>query len=204
MREFFPGYDREAIARQRYLTLAGSGREVEIMRHGDLYPFGTAAYGVASYEKTTVVLAMLRALIGEGPFLRAYREYGRRWVGKHPQPEDFFNTFADVAGRDLTWFWRTWMFETWTLDQALGAVGPAGDSLEIVVEDHGLAPMPARIVVTRADGRVERIEVPVDVWLAGARRHAVRVADPASVTRVEIDPDGAFPDADRTNQVWQR
>ena len=204
MREFFPGYDREAIARQRYLTLAGSGREVEIMRHGDLYPFGTAAYGVASYEKTTVVLAMLRALIGEGPFLRAYREYGRRWVGKHPQPEDFFNTFADVAGRDLTWFWRTWMFETWTLDQALGAVRPAGDSLEIVVEDRGLAPMPARIAVTRADGRVERIEVPVDVWLGGARRHAVRVAGPATVTRVEIDPDGVFPDADRANQVWQR
>lgn len=203
MRAFFPGYDREAIARQGYLALARSGGEVEIMRHGDLYPFGTPAYGVASYEKTTAVLAMLRALIGEAPFLRGYREYGRRWVGKHPQPEDFFNTFGDVAGRDLTWFWRTWMFETWTLDQALGAIGPAGDSLEIVIEDRGLAPMPTRLAVTRADGRVERIEIPVEVWLAGARRHTLRVAHPASVTRVEIDPDDAFADADRTNQVWQ-
>jgi hypothetical protein len=204
MREFFPGYDREAIARRGYLGLALAGGEVEIMRHGDLYPFGTPAYGVASYEKTTVVLAMLRALIGEDAFLRAYREYGRRWTGKHPQAEDFFHAFADVTGRDLTWFWRSWMFETWTLDQAVGGVAAAGDSLEIVVEDRGLVPMPVPLAVTRADGRVERLEIPVEVWLAGARRHALRVAGAASVTRVEIDPEGAFADADRTNQVWTR
>jgi hypothetical protein len=202
MREFFPGYDREAIAVERYLDLVQSGEEVEIMRHGDRFPLLTSAFGIASYEKTAAVLAALRGLLGEDVFLRAYREYGRRWVGRHPAAEDFFNTFQDVSGRDLTWFWRPWLFETWTLDQALGAVRPAGDSLEIVVEDRGLVPMPARLAVTRSGGRVDRLEVPVDVWLAGARRHTLRVPDAASVTRVEIDPEHAFPDTDRANQAW--
>jgi len=203
MREYFRGsYDLETIAREQYLALARAGEEVELMRHGDLYPPGTPAYGIASYAKMATNTVALRALLGDSLFLRAYREYGRRWRGKHPQPYDFWNTVEDVAGRDLDWFWRSWWYETWTLDHAIAGVRAAGDGLEITVEDRGLAPMPARIAVTRHDGRVQRLEVPVNVWLAGARRHTLRVADPSSVVRVELDPEKRFPDIDRANDVW--
>ena len=72
--------------------------------------------------------------------MRAYREYGRRWIDKHPTAFDFFHTFDDVSGRDLSWFWRTWFYETWTLDQAVAGVQSAGDSTTITIEDRGLAP----------------------------------------------------------------
>jgi len=207
MREFFRGYDLERIARNQYIDLSRrggeyAGGEVELMRHGDLYPPGTPAYGVASYAKMATNLAALRAVLGDQTFLRAYREYGRRWVNKHPQPHDMWNTFEDVSGQDLSWFWRTWFYETWTLDQAVGDVREAGDSVSIVVEDRGLAPMPARVVVTREGGAAERHEVPVGVWLAGARRHTLRVAASPRITRVEIDPEERFPDVDRSNNRW--
>ena len=204
MREFFRGYDLEGIARDQYLDLARDGGEVELMRHGDQYPHGTAAYGIASYAKMATNMAALRALVGDERFLRAYREYGRRWINKHPQPYDLWNTFEDVTGEDLDWFWRTWWYETWTLDQAVGAVSADGDSVSIVVEDRGLAPMPARLTITREGGAVERVEVPVERWLAGARRHTVRVAPSPAVARVEIDAERRFPDADRANNVWVR
>ena len=136
--------------------------------------------------------------------MKAYREYGRRWLGKHPKPTDFFNTFENVSGRDLDWFWRPWWYETWTLDHAVASVRAAGDgrTTEIVIENRGLAPMPARLAITRADGSVQRMEVPVEVWLAGARRHVLRVpAGPSPVTRVQLDPDAVFPDIDRSNDV---
>jgi hypothetical protein len=202
MRDFFKGFDRLRQSRNGYLAAVRGGWEVELMRHGDLYPSGTRAFGIASYDKMALNLAMLRALLGEEAFQRAYREYGRRWLGKHPSPYDFWNTFEDVAGRDLDWFWRVWWFETWTLDQAIAGVRPSGDSLEIVIEDRGLAPMPVRLAVTRATGRVERIEVPVDVWLRGERRHTVRIAARPDVVKVEIDPEEAFVDVDRSNQSW--
>jgi hypothetical protein len=208
MREYFRGYDLESIARDQYLDLARGGREVELMRHGDLYPSGSPAYAIASYAKMATNLAALRSLLGDTLFLRAYREYGRRWRGKHPQPYDFWNSVEDVAGRDLDWFWRSWWFETWTLDQAVAGVRPTGGAgggqgeIEITVEDRGLAPMPARLAITRDDGSVERLEIPVDVWLAGARRHAIRVPAGRAVTRVELDPEHRFPDADRSNDVW--
>jgi hypothetical protein len=207
MQDFFAPYDRERLSRDNYLALARQGSasdaggvgEVELMRHGDLYPTGTSAFGVASYDKMATNLVALRAILGDSVFLTAYREYGRRWHNKHPQPYDLWNTFTDVSGQDLSWFWRTWFFETWTLDQALVSARRSGGQVEIVIEDRGLAPMPVHLAITRAGGTVERIEVPVEVWLQGARRHVVRVPDSPSIERVAIDPDERFPDTDRSN-----
>ena len=205
MRSFFGGYDLERIVRDAYLGFARTGNEVELMRHGDLYPVGTPAYSVASYQKMATNLVALRALLGDDVFMQAYREYGRRWIGKHPTEYDFFNTFNDVSKRDLSWFWRTWFYETWPLDQAIGGVEVRGDSATITVEDRGLAPMPVRVAITRQGGAaVERREIPVDVWLRGERHATLRVAATPRIVRVEIDPENAFPDIDRTNNRWGR
>ncbi len=194
--------DSETGQRRLYLAAAHRGEEESLMRAGDLFP--QDLYFVMYYDKTAQALAALRAVLGEETFHRAFREYGHRWIGRHPHPEDFFNTIDDVAGRDLSWFWRTWFYEPWSLDQAVAGVHAEGDSVAIVLEDRGLAPMPVFLSVTRADGSVQRIEVPVDVWLSGLRRYVVRVAARPEVTRVEIDPERAFPDLDHSNQVWTR
>jgi hypothetical protein len=203
MQEYFRGYDRLAISRNNYVAIAQTDLEVPLMRHGDEYPYGTAAYGVASYDKMALGLEMLRALLGEATFMRAYREYGRRWLNKHPTPYDLWNTFEQVAGRDLDWFWRTWWFETWTLDHVLAGVRTTPAGVEIEVEDRGSAFMPTRVVVTRADGSVERAEVPVEAWLGGARRHTLRLRGSPAVTRVEIDPERRFAYLSRERHRWE-
>jgi peptidase M1-like protein len=194
--------DSEQGQRQLYVGTARAGDDMLLMWPGDIYP--QDLYFTMFYDKTAQVLAALRGVVGEEVFHRAYREYGRRWVGKHPYPYDFFNTIADVSGRDLSWFWTTWFYEPWPLDQAIASVEPHGDSTAITIEDRGLAPMPAPVVVTRADGSVERLEVPVDAWLTGARRHIVRVAASPRIIKVEIDPDRAFPDIHPNDQVWKQ
>jgi hypothetical protein len=192
--------DSEPGQRALYLKAAAAGHDLPLMWPGDLYP--GSLYFIMFYDKTAQALVGLRAIMGEDRFHRGLREYGRRWTGRHPYPADFFNTMTRAAGRDLGWFWRTWFYEPWPLDQALGPVTTAGDSTTITVEDRGLAPMPVRLAITRADGHVQRIELPVDRWLGGARTVTERVAAQPAVTRVEIDPEGAFPDVERDNQVW--
>ncbi len=194
-----PG-DSESGQRALYLAAARAGHDMTLMWPGDLYP--PDLYFVMYYDKTAQALVALRGVLGEATFHRALREYGRRWTGRHPYPYDFFNTVADVAGQDLGWFWMTWFYEPWSLDQAVASVETRGDSTAITIEDRGLAPMPVVLAVTRADGAVQRVTVPVDAWLAGARRQVVRVLARPAVVRVVIDPDGFFPDVDRTNQVW--
>lgn len=204
MQAFFKGYDRERISRENYLDFARTDGEVPLMRPGDQYPYDTPAYSIASYDKMAVNMIALRALLGNDPFLAAYRTYGLRWQYKHPTQYDFFNSFTAVAGRDLSWFWRTWWYETWTLDQAIGPVVASNGKLSVTIEDRGLAPMPVRLAVTRADGRVERQIIPVDVWLTGARQYTLTLDGASTVTAIEIDPEQVFADVDRSNNVWKR
>jgi hypothetical protein len=203
MADFFKGFDDEARNRKNYLDFAEMRGEVELMRHGDRYPT-YPSYGVASYYKPATVLVALRSVLGPEVFQKAYQEYIRRWAYKHPSPYDLFNTFENVSGRDLSWFWRSWFFETWKLDQSIDTVTTAGDSLEIVLDNRGKAPMPARLAISRINGRVEHLTVPAEVWLQGERRRTVRIAREPAVRRIEIDPEKELPDLDRTNQVWPR
>jgi hypothetical protein len=202
-KEFFAGPDHEAGDRDEYLAAARFALEGEIMRWSD-YHYPGAAYGIASYQKPSTLLATLRALLGDETFTRAYREYLRRWRHKHPKPWDFFNTFNHVSGRNLDWFWRTWYYETWTLDQAVASVTAGAAGTTIVIEDRGLAPMPARVTVRRADGSSEIREIPVETWLAGATRAEITVGAGSDVTEVTIDMENQFPDLDRGNNRWTR
>ncbi|MGH7718939.1 MAG: M1 family aminopeptidase, partial [Gemmatimonadaceae bacterium] len=179
------------------------GREGEMLRWSNFH-YTSQAYFIASYQKPASVLATLRGLLGEETFNRALRSLFDRWSFRHPYPWDFFATFEAVSGRDLDWFWRAWYHETWTLDQAVGSVSETADGARIVVEDRGDVPMPARLTVTRADGRVERREIPVETWLGGARTASVTLPPGSPVQRVEIDAGREFPDIDRQNNVWPR
>ena len=203
MQKYFAGYDREKVSRDAYTALAQTDTEVALMRHGDQYPYGTPAYAIASYDKMATNLVALRAMLGDEAFLSSYRTYGLRWLYRHPTPYDFFNSFNSLSGTDLSWFWRTWWYETWTLDQGVASVTEVGGKTNITIDDHGLAPMPIRLSITRSDGRIERRVVPVDVWLTGARQYTL-IVDGAGVTAVEIDPERAFPDVDRSNNRWRK
>lgn len=194
--------DSESGQRNGYLAAVRAGRDGPLMGAGTGDDYPQALYFPMFYNKTAVALDALSALLGPDTFRRAFVTYGRRWAGRHPQPYDFFNTIADVAGRDLSWFWNTWFYQAWPLDQALDSVTTVGDSVAIAIVDRGLAPMPVFLAVTRADGSVQRVEVPVTAWLGGARRAVVRVARDPRISRVAIDPEGAFPEIDTTDRVW--
>jgi len=205
MQKYFAGYDREAISRDTYLKLARTDSEVALMRHGNEYPYGTSAYSVATYDKMATNMVALRAILGDTVFLSSYRTYGLRWLYKHPTQYDFFNSFNSLSGKDLSWFWRAWWYETWPLDQSVKSVTLANGSTLVTIEDVGLAPMPIRLAVTRSDGRIERRVIPVDVWLTtGAREYTLTLDSGAPVTSVEIDPEQVFPDIDRSNNRWPR
>jgi hypothetical protein len=198
--DFFPTRNHHLDDMATYLQIAGSEEEGEMMRRSAFH-YSSAAYVIASYMKPATVMVALRAVLGEETFMRAYYEFFNRWAYRHPYPQDLWHTFEDVSGRDLRWFWRSWYFETWTLDQAVAGVTTADGATTIVVEDRGMVPMPAHLTITFADGRMERRDVPVEHWLAGNRRASVTVPS-GNVVRVEIDALMEFPDVDRQNNVW--
>jgi Peptidase family M1 domain len=203
-KDTFPGSAAEMEDRTSYLNTARAGAEGEIMRRSDFHYTG-GAFGTASYPKPSTNFVSLRGLLGEATFTRAWQTFQQRWAWKHPYPWDFFNTVEEVSGQELDWFWRTWFYETWTLDQAVAGVTEARGGATITIEDRGLAPMPARVTVTRENGDTQRLEVPVQTWLEGRRTATLTLPAASSpVIRVEIDAENAFPDIDRANNLWTR
>lgn len=72
------------------------------------YQLGPNAYG-----KPATALNILReTVMGRELFDHAFKTYSRRWMFKHPTPEDFFRTMEDASAVDLDWFWRGWFYTT--------------------------------------------------------------------------------------------
>lgn len=189
---------------QQYLGTVRRGVDVRELTWTD-YITPPSAGGFATYPKPATLLQTLRNLIGEQAFTRGYQAYARGWAFRHPKPYDFFNAFNTAAGRDLGWFWSAWYDNPWSLDQAVQGVAAGAGGTTITIADRGNAPMPARLVITRENGQTERREVPVETWLAGARTATVTLpAGGSPVVKVEIDPEMAFPDVDRSNNTWTR
>jgi hypothetical protein len=192
--------DTEQGQRAIYRQRVAAGQDMPLMMTGDLFP--ADLYNNIYYDKTAQVMAALRGVLGEPVFHRALRDYGEAWTGRHPYPYDFFNFISHSAEQDLGWFWSTWFYEAWPLDQAIRGVTTDAKGVAITIEDRGLAPMPVPLTITRADGTVQQLVVPVTVWFAGARSYVAHAAKGSPVTKVEIDREGLFPYANTTDHVW--
>jgi hypothetical protein len=157
-----------------------------------------------AYQKPALMLTVLReSVLGREEFDRALREYVRRWKGKHPQPADFFRTMANETGRDLDWFWRSWIYTTARLDQAVDDVRRQGDSTFIVLSNRSAMVLPVQLELRYGDGTSERRNLPVDMWNLGSK-FTYRMTGAKQVVGVVIDPRGVYPDIARDNNSWGR
>ena len=154
-----------------------------------------------AYQKPALMLSILRDAVGSSEFNRAFREYFRRWKGKHPQPADFYRTMSDVTGRDLDWFWRGWIYTTARLDQAVDEVRRQGDSTFITLSNRGQMVLPVQLELHYGDGTSERRDLPVEMWSLGST-FRYRIAGPKQVIGVVIDPRRIYPDIERNNNSW--
>lgn len=162
-----------------------------------------ADLGVQAYNKPAAVLVLLREqVMGPEVFDAAFRAYIEEWAYKHPQPADFIRVMEDAAGRDLDWFFRGWVYENGVLDQALASVARNGDTTVVTLENRGGIAMPVVVRVVYQDGTEELLDVAVERW-AEEEQITLELTG-GRVRHVQLDPNGALPDVDRSNNVWGR
>ncbi len=115
----------------------------------------------------------------------------------------------NAAGEDLSWFWRGWFMEDWSMDQGLSSVKEAKnkagerEGYEIVVDNLGKLPMPIILGVETASGKKEIVKVPVDVWMRNSS-WTVRFPTTEEVVAVTIDPDHELPEVNAANNTWKK
>jgi len=167
-----------------------------------------------TYFKSALGLKLLREeILGPDRFDPAFRRFIAAWAFKHPKPDDFFRAMESEGGEDLSWWWRGWYDNNWTLDLAVDSVGPIVQTsrkgekttvpgTQIVISSRDKLVMPATLRVTFDDGTHRDVRLEADSWI---RNPTVSVFIEAGKTVVsaEIDPDHRIPDKDRSNNLFK-
>lgn len=159
------------------------------------------AYGNNAYGKPALGYLAMKDLLGDELFGRALHGYMDRWHGKHPLPWDFFNTFSDVAGRDLNWFWNAWFFSNDYIDLGVGSVTHGGSGYAVTLNNVGGMPAPVNLVLRFADGTTQTVHETPAIWQADLRHATVTI--PADKTLASLDLDGGiWMDANPADNHW--
>lgn len=170
----------------------------------DNYPdiVDTRNLGMIAYMKPAIGLIMLREyILGEERFDNAFTSYIKTWAYKHPQPNDFFNHMENVAGENLSWFWKGWFYGNGNIDLGINSVQPYGGNYLVNLVNKGDFPMPVLLEITYDDDSKERVKLPVEIWQRGNTWSYLHKTS-KKVKSVEIDPDKVITDINLGNDLW--
>ena len=166
-----------------------------------------ANIGTALYTKPGYGLELLRnEILGADRFDYAFKTYIQRWAYKHPTPWDFFRTMDNVAGEDLSWFWKGWFLENYKLDQAVESVkyegGNEANGAIVTIANLDQMAMPVTIEYETVSGKKDTLKLPVEVWNNTAT-WKVKLPTKEKLISVTIDPNKVFPDMNFANNSWK-
>lgn len=156
------------------------------------------SYRMASYQRPGLAYQFLQEILGRDLFRSALNEYMSRWNGKHPIPNDFFNSFEDFLQMDLSWFWKPWFYEKGYPDLAVKAYKKKYNLLEIEIEKVGNIPVPIKISLYNQDENVKETYFTADVWKDAKKTYLVKIDNPPSFDKIILG-DFKIPDVNKNN-----
>jgi aminopeptidase N len=144
-----------------------------------------------SYQKGSLVLHMLRDLLGDEAFFEGIRRYYARYAGGNAVTGDLQAVLEEVHGESLDWFFRQWLHNPGHPKLQLDWVWDArANEVEVVirqVQDPAWPTfrLPAELEFVLPGGGSWRVERVVD-----GREWRERIPMQAPPTAVNFDPDG--------------
>jgi hypothetical protein len=139
------------------------------------------------YNKSAIVLHMLRRLVGDDPFFFGVRRFYSEWRFKKAGTDDFRQAMEAATGRDLTAFFEAFVFGVAIPRVSFSYRAPDANAIVVKFEHRGdVAPVPITVAVTYVSGEVDTIVVPVTERVT-ERKIPVKGA----VRRVDVNEDNA-------------
>jgi hypothetical protein len=143
----------------------------------------------------------LRDLMGEAEFKRILGEFIHRWNGKHTLPWDMFNSFNDISGKNMNWFFNNWFFSNGYIDIAVKNVESSGSGTKVDLLNVGGFAAPVDIVATYTDGTTETFHQTPAIWAKDQKQTSVNLSTKKTVKELTLEH-GIWMDASRSNDVW--
>jgi len=173
--------------------------DLPIITPGDMLK--NQAYGNNAYGKPALGYLAMKDLLGDDQFRRCLHAFMERWHGRHPIPWDFFNTFNDVSGRDLNWFWNAWYFSNNYIDLGVRGVDHSRRGYTVALDNVGGMPAPVDLVLTWSDATADTLHQTPAIWAENLQTATVTVPTRKTLQSVRLEG-GIWVDADSTNNGW--
>jgi hypothetical protein len=157
--------------------------------------------GHNEYGKPALAYLGIKDMLGDELFKKCLHGFMNRWNGKHPIPWDMFNSFSNLANRDLTWYWNNWFFTNSFMDVAIDKITIKKKATIIDLKNVGGFAIPFDITVQYADSTTETMHYSASIWEKNQANTSINIATKKKVVFAKIDS-GIFIDANETDNVW--
>lgn len=197
---FAPEYDQRKIRAKRFLYYSGKEMELplmtpSVMEHG-------STYRTASYGRPAMAYDILRDMLGDKLFLKAMHGYMDRWHGHHPLPYDFFNSFNNITGKNLNWYFNAWFFKTGYADLGIESVKVENGSAKLTINKIGRLPIPLNVKLIFADDSTKEVYKTAAIWADGKKKISIDIPVTKKLVRVELGS-AHIPDAVKENNSFE-
>lgn len=192
------GYDSTPMSSNvnTYRRISGTKTHEPLMKNSyETHGFG---YYTHAYYHPATAYHILEDVMGDSLFVVALQTYIKRWRNKHPQPFDFFHTFDDVAGEDLSWFWEPWFFDTKAPDLAMRNAKLKKKKFNCTIENKGGVPIPIHLTYTFEDGSQKQERISARVWKNKERNYEIQRSFSKRLKKVKLGAKD-IPDKNRGN-----
>ena len=153
---------------------------------------------LTNFYRSSYLFLILEDMLGKEVFVKCYKAFINRWKGKRPIPHDLFNTFNDVSGQNLNWFWKAWIFDFVYPDLSIREI----KDNRITIENIGGLPVPVSLKITFSDNSVKEIYKTAEVWKGNDKAIKISFDDSKQVKKLELSDNYLIPDVNRSNNIY--
>lgn len=157
--------------------------------------------GHNEYGKPALAYLGLKDMLGDDQFRKCLHGFMDRWHGKHPIPWDMFNSFSNINGKDLSWYWNNWFFTSNYMDVAVEKVTPTKTGYSISVKNVGGFAIPLDIVMEYADGTTETLHQTAAMWEKNQQTATIDIKTAKKIAYLKLDG-GIYVDANDKDNSW--
>ncbi len=155
-------------------------------------------YGSIIYQKTPMLIAYLKAYLGEVTFDRAMKRYYAEWHFKHPMPDDFKRILCEESGKDLRWFFEDGMNSTKKIDFKIKSVSMKENTtlVKVISRTDFTGPIPVNACRGKNIIETQWVEYP---YSEAATFNGL----PSNITSFRIDAQEQIPEIKISNNQYR-
>jgi len=178
------------------------GKDIPVL--SPLEIFDSSSFEAIIRGKGTIVLSMLRCLVGDEVFLKVLQTFFSRYKYSQTDTQNFKRVVSQVCARDLQWFFEEWLLTAKKIDYEVSEVisqrilskGKERYKTSITLRQKGTARMPVEVLIELTNG--ERI---IKKWGEEEKVKKYDLLTEERVSFVEVDPDQKILEEVRENNI---